>query len=448
MLGIESALVVLTGAFLPLCGFWCCLPSGVIVGGFDVGGMHKTQAVAYVREGILNDLKGKQLRICADEDVFCYAYPELGFAENAREVIHSVKKEGHYPLQVTYYLNGQEEVVRRICAYVNVQKCEPEAVFHAVGKPFTYTQGNDGKSADKARLLQDITHSLQNVERNLNGGNGFDSERALNTEWDFAPVTVHLLEDKRKLTVENLRENTKLLAEFRTEYDETNARRGNNIKRACVLINGTCLGAGKEFSFNGTVGERTAENGFMPAKVIVKGRYEEGVGGGVCQVSTTLYNTALLAGLTITEYHPHSLAVGYVPPSRDAMVSWGACDMKFINRTGRTCYIRMNATKGVITCRIYGKSDGVSYEISSVVTGKISPLPEEKDGVLYTTEKDGLTSESYLIQKGKAGETTKLLRKDKYLPVRKQTPITGEYVPPTAGQTLPQDNQQAPLSGN
>jgi vancomycin resistance protein YoaR len=215
-----------------------------------------------------------------------------------------------------------------------------------------------------------------------------------------------------------------------------------------VLINGTCLGAGEEFSFNGTVGERTAQNGFMPAKVIIKGKYEEGVGGGVCQVSTTLYNAALLAGLRITEYHPHSLAVGYVPPSRDAMVSWGACDMKFVNRSNQPCYIRMNATKGVITCRIYGKSDGASYEISSVVTGKISPLPEEKDGVLYTTERDGLTSESYLITRNQTGETTKLLRKDRYLPVRKQTPITDEHTPPTDSQTPPQGNNQTPFTND
>ena len=81
------------------------------------------------------------------------------------------------------------------------------------------------------------------------------------------------------------------------------------------------------------MGARTKARGFLPAKIIENGEFVEGVGGGVCQVSTTLYNCALLAGFNIEEYHPHSLAVSYVPPSRDAMVSGLSCDLKIKNNS-------------------------------------------------------------------------------------------------------------------
>lgn len=95
----------------------------------------------------------------------------------------------------------------------------------------------------------------------------------------------------------------------------------HNIALAAEKINGCILADGEEFSFNGRVGARTESNGFLSAPIILEGDFVEGVGGGVCQASTTVYNAALLAGMEITEQHPHSLRVGYVEPSFDAMVS-------------------------------------------------------------------------------------------------------------------------------
>ena len=110
-----------------------------------------------------------------------------------------------------------------------------------------------------------------------------------------------------------------------------------------------------EFSFNYTIGERTERRGYKKAKIIVGGEFVDGVGGGVCQVSTTLYNAVLLAGLKVVECHPHSLPVSYVEPSFDAMVNSGWADLKFINDTHNPVIIRARADGAKLTIQIFGE---------------------------------------------------------------------------------------------
>ena len=152
------------------------------------------------------------------------------------------------------------------------------------------------------------------------------------------------------------------------------------------------------------MGARTEANGFKKAKIIEDGRFVYGTGGGVCQASTTLYNAALLAGLKVTEYHPHSLSVNYVRPSRDAMVSGSYSDLKFCNTTNCPVYIRVLTGLYYVRCEMYGLSDGAKYSLSSVVTG-------EEGGTVE--------SECYLTVTRGESSYTKLLRKDRYLPAKK-----------------------------
>ena len=196
--------------------------------------------------------------------------------------------------------------------------------------------------------------------------------------------------------------------------------RSANIRLAAKKINGTTLYSGQVFSFNNTVGARTAQNGFKQAKIIQDGQYVSGYGGGVCQVSTTLYNAAALSGLEICEYHPHTLKVSYVPPSRDAMVSGSYFDLKFKNTRLTPIYIRTNTTFNSITCTIYGQSDGYKYTFDSTVTGTI-PKPKAveiqgEEGVIrYGWE--GTKSEGVLIKTKDGISKVAFKRKDSYAPV-------------------------------
>ena len=212
------------------------------------------------------------------------------------------------------------------------------------------------------------------------------------------------------------------ISSYCTYFNTEEKGRCENLSIAASLIDGTTIQAYGEFSFNKTVGRRTAEAGFQQAKIIVNGAYVLGVGGGVCQVSTTLYNAALLSGLVVAEYHPHSLQVGYVPPSRDAMVS-SCSDLKLYNPYGFAVRLRVTVNSGSVTAKFLGERKGYDYAIVSQVLGQTPPPAPivkdgEEDGILRA-EKNGVKSESYLetYQNGVL-VSRKRLRKDEYLAIQ------------------------------
>ncbi|MBO4252044.1 MAG: VanW family protein [Clostridia bacterium] len=220
-------------------------------------------------------------------------------------------------------------------------------------------------------------------------------------------------------------------AQFSTDYSKSTAERKHNVELAAKSLNGFFLDVGGEFSFNDAVGARTEKRGYKSAKIIVDGEFVEGVGGGVCQVSTTLYNAAIRAGLKITEVHAHSLAVSYVEPSCDAMVNSGSADLRFINKTHNPIVIMSAADGEILTFKIYGEPMKAKYQLKSVIKEEIMPeytvvtdnagdYPDlfagERRVVNYG--KKGYVSEGYLVKtvNGKRVSSVKI-RKDKYLAI-------------------------------
>lgn len=364
------------------------VPRGVTVNGVDVGGMTVEQAVACVREDVLADLRGKTLKICSEGNMYAYSYPEISFKDDAGRVVGSAVRAGDYPLNLSWYLNGMDAVVSGICAAEYAPLREPEAVFNGGGgEPFYYLEGSRGTAVDRAALRRDIERSL--AMRRYGG--------------EFEEVRIRAAHSYPKGSMEEVKARTARLAAYTTYFDCENSPRVANIRLAGDRISGCILGAGQTFSFNARVGARTQKNGFQRAKIIEDGRFVYGVGGGVCQVSTTLYNAALLAGLKVTEYHPHSLAVSYVSPSRDAMVSGTYSDLKFRNVTNCPVYIRVLTGLYYVRCEIYGLSDGTKYSLDSRVTGG---------------EGGAVESECYLTSTRGEETVTELIRKDRYLPAK------------------------------
>lgn len=228
------------------------------------------------------------------------------------------------------------------------------------------------------------------------------------------------------------------ISSYTTYYNVKEAGRSENIRIAASLISGVTLQAYGEFSFNQTVGKRTEEAGFQQAKIIVGGEYVLGTGGGVCQVSTTLYNAALKSGLTVTEYHPHTLAPAYVDPSRDAMVSTQS-DLKLFNPYPYSVRLLTQVSEGSVRVRFLRKQSEKQpvyrYEISSCTLAEISPPPpvikEDEEEKILRSPKNGVKSEAYLAcYRGEALLWKKLLRKDEYRPVQgiiaKKIPFTSD----------------------
>ena len=281
------------------CGFSIRLPKNITVNGTDIGGKTRAEALRVLRGNIENELKQKSITVIGKQNKYVFSYPEIGYKDNLQNLLKTVRKNGVYTAEVSYYLNGLNEIAAMICADESAPMVEPYAVFNTDGEPFTYYEGSDGKTADYSKLLRDVRGSL--------GA-------------DFNDVYVDVKTVKRTLSMNSVRYNTGLLSTFTTRYDGSNAPRAHNIRLASEKINGTVLCNGEAFSFNETVGQRTVERGFKSAKIIERGEFVDGVGGGVCQVSTTLFNAALLSGCDMTEFHQHSLAVSYVPPDRKSVV--------------------------------------------------------------------------------------------------------------------------------
>ncbi len=179
------------------------------------------------------------------------------------------------------------------------------------------------------------------------------------------------------------------LGKYTTDYSSSSNDRAYNIKLACEKINGYVLAPGEEFSYNDVVGPRTVERGFRIANVYVGNTVQPGIGGGICQVSSTMYNSVVFADLEVTARRNHTLPVSYVPYGRDATVSYGATDFKFKNNTNHPVEIRAIAEGGLNTIIILGTDEHPEREIKIVTsqTGTSSPkVVIEKDPQLLEGE--------------------------------------------------------------
>lgn len=213
----------------------------------------------------------------------------------------------------------------------------------------------------------------------------------------------------------------KLIARFSTYYGDSKPNRKDNVALACRKIDGTVLYPEDEFSFNDIVGARTVESGFKSAYIIKDGEFVEGIGGGVCQVSSTLYNCALLANLTITCVRAHSLPVSYVAPSFDAMVSTTS-DLRFVNTLSSPVTIKMIADGKYLKAEMYGIESCTIRRRSQTIETLPFEVEYRDDATLKLGEevidtygKAGLRSQGFLeyYQNGKLLKTV-LIRKDTY----------------------------------
>ena len=235
-----------------------------------------------------------------------------------------------------------------------------------------------------------------------------------------------------KKTISNLGEEAfpELLSTYTTRYDASNYNRSNNLSIAANKINGTVLMPGETFSYNKVVGARTIEAGYKEAGAYAGGVVVQSVGGGICQISSTVYNTALLANLEIVDRSNHQFETSYVAASRDATVSWGYLDFKFKNNRTYPIKITASAKNGVAKVSIYGIKEETEYEV--VIQSRIlsyipysvkyiedSSLAQGKE-VVEQSGHNGCKSEAYRILKLNGQVVSKtLLSRDTYDPMQR-----------------------------
>lgn len=190
-----------------------------------------------------------------------------------------------------------------------------------------------------------------------------------------------------------------ILSEFSTYYYAGNYNRTTNLKLASAKINGTVLMPGEEFSYNDVVGERTIAAGYKEAPIYISGRVEDGLGGGICQITTTLYNAVVYANLEITDRSNHQFVPSYIGAGLDATVYYGSVDFKFKNNRNYPIKIISSVEGGVAYFKILGLRTPEDYdvEIYARVTGQSAKYTNsETYKILY---KDGVVVDQVLLSK-------------------------------------------------
>lgn len=387
--------LLLMGSALFFAGWTGRVKGGVVISGVAVGGMPYREAVSAVREQL-----AKERIPFTVHTPFGDTMPEIGYTDNVSALVREAKKGERLTACVRREWVDAEEEMARLAEHAFRAPQDAALSFSRFG--FTYTKERAGAYCDYAASLHAALSALKAGQEE---------------------VSLVMRSSSPAVTQEALRARTQKLAAFATRFDASKRERTHNIALACERIAGSVLAPGEVFSFNAAVGARTAENGFLEAPVISGGEYVQGVGGGVCQASTTLMNAALRAGLTVTESRPHSLAVGYVPPSLDAMVSkWS--DLKFCNPYPFPVYLTGRCAGGEICFEVYGKPNGMRYETASRILLRIPPpeaeIREGEEDKTVRAEKEGLESESYLLVYNADGALVqkKRLRRDRYAPVQ------------------------------
>lgn len=272
------------------------------------------------------------------------------------------KKDKDYKFDITLNEKYIDKIIKDISRENNKRCIEPKVIIDN-GK-ISYKEGLNGKLIDEKDLLNNIERSIGIKDININ---------------------IKYKEEKPSISINDLKQVNSKISTYTTTYSDGGGR-GKNIELAAKKIDDIILMPGDEFSYEKAMGDITLEAGFFYAPVISNGELKNGIGGGVCQVSSTLYNTQLKAGILPTERRNHSKAVSYVPRGLDATLATGSIDYKFKNDYDYPIVINTSAENGKLTIEFWSNRKalkGITYEARGYARGNIA------NTYLYGYDKDG-----------------------------------------------------------
>lgn len=201
------------------------------------------------------------------------------------------------------------------------------------------------------------------------------------------------------------------LSEFTTRYNAGNENRSTNLELASEKINGTIVLPGEIFSYNKIVGERTIAKGYKEATIYSGGKVVPGIGGGICQLSSTLYNAVLYSNLEITNRSNHRFTTSYVKEGRDATVSWGTIDFCFKNTRNYPIKIVSTVNSGIVRIEIYGILEENEYEVQ-LQTNILETIPFKINYINDNTLEEGVEEIKQYGADGVKSETYKILKQN------------------------------------
>ena len=380
---------------------------GTTVDGVDVSKMTLSNALDYWRNRVEARNAGRTVTL---EDGTAVTAAELGYASDYESVLtaawsmgRSGTLEERYRMASSHIQNPAAYVIHRVPyndtlvnQFVQLQSLKIDqppadatvADFNVDTYEFTFNPSRTGRQLDAVALKRDLLDALE-------GGGG--------------SVALRIAELPPEITTEQIGQMYGLIDYAVTNASSSSKARLNNIRLALSMINGVKLSPGETFSFNDRVGERTAERGFQVATAFSGGEVTEQVGGGICQVSTTLFNAAVKADMQIDERHNHSLTVAYVDKGKDATVDWGHQDLKFTNTSADSVYICCYLTDDKrVRFGVFGRllPNGEKITLDAMTTEAIKyqteyqpdPTLSAGETVVSQNGRDGYKAEAYKVR--------------------------------------------------
>ena len=400
--------------------------NNIYIENIDMSGLTKEEAIDKLKESIYCN---KEINFLYDENIYPLSFDFIELNYNIEDTVEKAFNIGrnknivdntkikinlklgdkiNFRLEPKYNNEKIDEYIEILCSQINKEPVD--ATINIEQDNIKVTDEIIGIKINKDTLRETIIDKID--------------------ELDFNETSIPINIIKPKYTYENLSKINSVLGSYKTKFNLSNYNRSNNIYIATNKTNNILLNNNEEFSFNNIIGQRSEQAGFKEAPVIINGEMQSGLGGGICQVSSTIYNAVLYSGLEITEARNHSIPSSYIEKGRDATVSYGAVDLKFRNNYQYPILIQNKVINDTIVTTIYG-NDRYKREID-IVTELVETIPNKtivkKSSIMYNGEnfiqekgRNGYKIKTYRIYKNKNGEilSKEYINESYYPPINK-----------------------------
>lgn len=412
------------------------LYDGITINGVDVGGMTREEAKQAVEDKLAADLDVPGITIIFDGQQWDFTKHDLVEKDDAdtvldnawamardgelkdryRQVLSLAEQGKEFTVDVTFNGDMLGDAIQSIAGEIDIAPVDAQIRFDPKEDPmFTYTEEKKGRETDVEGTLALVRKSV--------------------TDDTWGEVELLANDIKPSVTKEQLIPLNASIVDFSTSIKGNTENRAQNVRQALSLIDGFVLGPGETFSFNEVVGNRTEDNGFVLAPVINKDKaLVPGLGGGVCQASTTTYNAAIRAGMQVEQRFHHSFPVSYIPKGLDATVSYGTQDLVFTNTRETPVFFHTYYENYNVHVQIFGAPYPDNGEIKcwSEVTETVQPpatvvradakheyVTQPGQYVQYVESRQGYKVTSYqgYYENGELVEKT-VLAQDYYKPIQ------------------------------
>jgi len=345
----------------------------VFIDGYDVGRITMEEAAIELKNAFDDNLSEAYMILKYGEKTWQLNYKDIDYSydyEKALAKAYSITRQGNifkrYVNSILVRMNkvdipigfsyNEQKIAKLISDISKEIDSEPiDATIRLISGKFQITDEKLGSKLNQEKAVEMVSEAIEKKS--------------------IADIELPVEVINAEITREDLSNITDKLGEYATSFNSANESRTYNIKLATKSVTDVLVRPGETFSLNKTIGPRLAKYGYRTAKVIINNEYVDGIGGGVCQVSSTLYNAALLANLKIVERKNHSLPSSYIAMGRDATISGDYIDFKFMNNTPYPIYIYGEVKGNQVRFSIYGKNEnkGRQIKIKTEILKKIEP---------------------------------------------------------------------------